>query len=288
MQTCFLQPSAFLAPYIDYYFVLEGEARPGLHPQDRTIKVFPAPHSEMVFSYGAPTEEKWLGQSATHSPGLAIGGYATRAVEYINMQEIGCIMVGFKPWGVQAFLDFELREITNTNSEMTLHYGREVYFVEEMLREAESIGERIRIVEAFLSGKLRRPILDPAMIHAAGLIAESKGLVQIESLAKDCFMSRRQLLRRFERAIGINPKLFARIVRFQQVFKEMEQSAAEPDWTKLAFDLGYFDQAHFINDFREFCGMTPSQFFYQSHRTDVGRTFDENKREDGLYGKVYL
>lgn len=288
MQTWFLQPSAFLAPYIDYYFVIEDnepatilEAQPGL-------TVFPAPQGEMVFSYGEPTQEQWLGEAATDSPDLAIGGFATKAVRYTNQQGVGSIMVGFKPWGLQAFLEVGLKELTNANSEMTLHFGREVLFVEEMLREARSLGERIRILEAFLAGKLRRPLLDKTMIHAVELIADSKGLIQVETLAQQCFMSRRQLLRRFENAIGIGPKLFSRIVRFQQVFTSMEQAPIEPEWSQMAYDTGYFDQAHFINDFREFSGMSPSQFFHQAQRSEIGLSFDENKGGEGLYGKVYL
>lgn len=288
MKTHFLQPSPFLAPYVDYYFVIEDEAAVAVPVEARALKVFPAPQGEMVFSYGQPTQEKWQDGDTTLSPGLAIGGFATKAVEYINQQGVGSIMVGFKPWGLQAFVDVELKELMNTNSEMTLHFGSEVSFIEEMLREAHSLGERIRIVEAFLAGKLRRPVLDKAMMHAVGLIVDSKGLIQVENLAQECFMSRRQLLRRFERAIGISPKLFSRILRFQQVFTAMEQASAEPEWSHLAYDSGYFDQAHFIHDFREFSGMSPAQFFNQAQRSAIGLSFDENKRDDGLYGKVYL
>lgn len=288
MQTCFLQPSAFLAPYIDYYFVIEDNGSAIVPEDKRSLTVFPAPQGEMVFSYGAPTQEQWLDETAVDSPGLAVGGFSTKAVEYTNRQGVGCMMVGFKPWGLQSFLDVGLKELINTNSEMTLHFGTEVLFVEEMLREAGSLGERIRIVEAFLAGKLRRPMLDKTMVHAVDLIADSKGLIPVETLARQCFMSRRQLLRRFENAIGISPKLFSRIVRFQQVFTAMEQTPAQLDWSQIAYDTGYFDQAHFINDFREFSGMSPSQFFHQAQRSAIGLSFDENKGGEGFYGKVYL
>lgn len=288
MKTHFLSPSPFLAPYVDYYFVIEDEVAVIVPEEERTLKVFPTPQGEMVFSYGEPSQEKWQGENTAHSPDFAIGGFATKAVEYTNQKGVGTIMVGFKPWGLQAFVDVELKELMNTNSEMRLHFGSEVVFVEEMLREAQSLAERIRIVEAFLAGKLSRPTLDKAMMQAVNLILDAKGAIQVEKLAQTCFMSRRQLLRRFENAIGINPKLFSRIVRFQQVFTAMEQGAVEPEWSHLAYDSGYFDQAHFIHDFREFSGMSPSQFFHQAQRSAVGLSFDENKGDAKLYGKVYL
>jgi len=288
MHTYFLQPSAFLAPYIDYYFVLEDKGALIAPEGGRSLTVFPAPQGEMVFSYGEPTREKWLDEAAAHSPGFAVGGFSTKAVEYISSQGVGSIMVGFKPWGLQAFLDVGVKELINTNSDMSLHFGREVLFVEEMLRQARHLDERIRIVEAFLAGRLRRPVLDKAMVYAVELIADSKGLIPVETLAQQCFLSRRQLHRRFENAMGISPKLFSRIVRFQQVFTAMEQVPTEPEWSQIAYDTGYFDQAHFINDFREFSGMSPSQFFHQAQRSAVGLSFDENKDREGLYGKVYL
>lgn len=283
MQNYFFQPSPFLAPYVEYYFVMEDfftvqENRPA-----EGLKVFPAPHCEMVFSYGGFVRERWLGKAPKASPGYAIGGYATQSVEYFPEGQGGFIMVGFKPWGIQCFIDFEVREITNANSDMTLHFGREVLFVEEKLREAGNIAERIRIIEAFLAGKIHRHRPDPAMIHAVELVTQSGGMMPVEQLARQCFMSRRQFLRRFEAGIGINPKTFSRIVRFQQAFQKMTNGHTTPDWNVIAFEAGYFDQAHFINEFREFSGYSPEQFQRGLLRNPPGPYLRENKEQPGHY-----
>lgn len=287
MQTYFFRPSFFLAPYVDYYFVLENISKDS-NFGSQGVTVFPIPQGQMVFSYGDPTFEKWVGGSLSPSPGFAVGGYANRTVEYFSEGTVSAIMVGFKPWGIQAFLDFELKHISNSNSDMSLHFGNEVGFVEEMLHEAGDMAERIRIVEAFLAGKLRRPVIDKAMVHAVELIAQSKGAMPVEQLAKESFMGRRNFLRRFEASIGITPKLFSRIVRFQQVFAAMETQQGKGDWGQIAFETGYFDQAHFINDFREFSGMAPSQFQECARPTDIGRSFDSNALGENLTGKAYL
>lgn len=287
MQTYFFRPSVFLAPFVDYYFVIENFSN-DTNSGSQSVTVFPAPHGQMVFSYAEHSYEKWLGGSLSPSPGMAVGGYATKSVEYYNPGAVGAIMVGFKPWGIQAFLDFELKHISNANSEMRLHFGKEAGFVEEMLQEAGNITERLRIVEAFLAGKLRRPVIDKAMVHAVELIAQSKGAIPVDLLAKECFMGRRNFLRRFEASMGITPKMFSRIVRFQQVFAAMDAQQGKIDWGQIAFEAGYFDQAHFINDFREFSGMTPSQFHDCNQPTDIGRSFDANVVGENLFGKVYL
>lgn len=289
MKHWFFLPSPFLAPYVDYYFAIENGKPDADNREQDSLTVFPTPQGQMVFSYGeSPTFEKWLGEKTTHSPDFAIGGYMTKSVEYTNTGDLGAIMVGFKPWGVQAFLDFELKSVTNANSDMHLHFGSAISFVEEMLCEAEGIQERIRIIETFLAGRMRRPCLDEAMINAVGLIAQSKGTLTVEQLAKECYMSRRTLLRRFEAAIGISPKPFARIVRFQNLFKSIENQAAELEWSQVAFEAGFSDQAHFINDFRAFSGMSPARFLEDAQRTKLGLGFDEQIKEDALYGKIYL
>lgn len=287
MQTHFFRPSVFLAPFVDYYFVLEDFSRDS-NMGAQGLTVFPAPQGQMVFTYGEHAYEKWSGGSLSPSPDFAISGYATKSVEYFSSGVVGAIMVGFKPWGIQAFLDFELKHISNANSDMDLHFGKEAVFVEEMLHEAGDMAERIRIVEAFLAGKLRRPAVDQAVVHAVGLIVQSKGAKPIEWLAKECYMGRRNFLRRFEASVGINPKMFSRIVRFQQVFAAMDAQQGKADWGQIAFSTGYFDQAHFINDFKEFSGMTPAQFTESAQATDIGRSFDANLPSDTAYGKVYL
>lgn len=288
MQAHFFRPSIFLAPYVDYYFVIEDFSTDRDWVDAQGVTVFPAPQGQMVFTYGEQADEKWLGGERTPSPDFAINGYSTRSVEYFARGAVGAIMVGFKPWGIQAFLDFELKHITNANSGMDLHFGKEVVFVEEMLREAANMPERLRIVESFLAGKLRRPVIDQAMVHAVELIGQSKGILSVEDLAKACFMGRRNFLRRFEASIGITPKMFSRIVRFQQVFAAMEAQTGKADWGQIAFETGYFDQAHFITDFREFSGMTPLQFMKNCRPTDIGRSFDAHVSGENLYGKVYL
>lgn len=288
MNNYFFRPSPFLAPYIEYYFVIEDFEPAPERGGGESVKVFPAPHCEMVFSYGDTVHEKWLGGAPQLSPGFAIGGYATRPVEYFGSGATGAIMVGFKPWGVQAFLNFEAKEIANSNSDMTLHFGREVLFLEEKLREAGSVEERIRLVEAFLAGKLRRPLIDKEMVRSVEIIVASKGTLHIEELARQCFMSRRQLLRRFEASVGVGPKLFSRLVRFQKVFAKMEAANGTPDWGEVAYETGYFDQAHFINEFREFAGCAPAQFAECLRRSPAGVFFDENTRDATACSKIYL
>lgn len=287
MEYYFFRPSVFLAPYVDYYFVVEAPkgalAVPGL-------TTFPIPHGQMVFSWGDASHEQWLGEAARKSPDFAVCGYTTKAVTYQSQGALGVLMIGFKPWGIQPFLDFELKELTNANSEMSLHFGRQTTFLEEQLRAAASLEERIRIVETFLAGRLRRTATDQAVEHAVGLIARTGGAMRVDQLAGACYLSKRQFLRRFEASIGISPKSFSRIVRFQQAFARIQAATAggPPDWTDIAYCAEYADQAHYIHEFREFTGFTPAEFYQNVQRSQAGSFFENQVKDADLYRTIYL
>jgi transcriptional regulator GlxA family with amidase domain len=94
---------------------------------------------------------------------------------------------------------------------------------------------------------------------AAKLLFHTKGQCRVEELADYCQTSIRQLQRRFEQAIGVSPKFYARTIRFEQAQRRL-MFHPQTDLTQLAYDCGYFDQAHFIKEFRAFTGRTPSQY----------------------------
>jgi transcriptional regulator GlxA family with amidase domain len=78
----------------------------------------------------------------------------------------------------------------------------------------------------------------------------------VDTLASEAGISTRQLRRRFLMEVGVGPKLLCRLLRFQQVFRAVDQNVAE--WAGIAFECGYYDQAHLINDFRQFAQQTPA------------------------------
>ena len=105
--------------------------------------------------------------------------------------------------------------------------------------------------------------------YAVKSIDRTNGLVSIENLAERVGWSTRQLQRRFKSAVGISPKLFSRMRRFQRVFCAMENVAT--GWANAAVDSGYYDQAHLIRDFRDFTGQTPTALLDQE--IDLSRRF---------------
>ncbi len=111
-----------------------------------------------------------------------------------------------------------------------------------------------------LSSREPKVMPDQAIGHAVGLIERSAGRVRMDRVTGDVNLSPRHFDRRFLAAVGLRPKEFARIVRFQAVLSAY-QSGDFPRWADLALACGFYDQAHLANEFRQFSGSSPTEFF---------------------------
>ena len=110
-------------------------------------------------------------------------------------------------------------------------------------------------------------------------IIMSDGRQSVARLSQDIGLTGRQLERKFQIMVGISPKLLARIIRFQKVFKAMGQAAAS--WSAVAYECGYYDQAHLIHDFRTFSGESPTAFYNYDH--EVSEYFMRKNRRSDFY-----
>ncbi|PJJ59955.1 AraC family transcriptional regulator [Hymenobacter chitinivorans] len=123
----------------------------------------------------------------------------------------------------------------------------------------------VAAAEELLRRHIRRePPRPAAMAPVAATIRNQHGQVALEDLARAAQLSRRQLERRFVAEVGITPKLYARIARFNHVFQLLEQEPLLP-WPDISYQCGYFDQAHFIREFRSFTGEAPGHYLQQYH-----------------------
>jgi AraC-like DNA-binding protein len=130
--------------------------------------------------------------------------------------------------------------------------------LEERLLEAPTARERIRLVEAELLRRLAPPP-DRTVPAIADHILRRGGATSVARLSAACGFTRQHLARKFRHALGVSPKLFCRLVRFQNALTRAVTSPPD-SWAAAALELGYYDQAHLIAEFKEFTGFTPAAF----------------------------
>ena len=135
--------------------------------------------------------------------------------------------------------------------------------ISEKLSATQSTKARVALIEAFLMEKINSRKPDELVSHAVDTIQQHKGLIKIRALAETLNVSQDPFEKRFRRVIGSSPKQYASIVRFNHV---IERYPSYQSLTDASLDAGYYDQAHFIKDFRRFTGEAPGAFLKRPNR----------------------
>jgi AraC-like DNA-binding protein len=131
----------------------------------------------------------------------------------------------------------------------------------EQLFDAESDQKRIQIVESFLKSNLLVNHPDFMIYKAAELMERQRGIIRVKDFASNFNISQDPFEKRFRKVIGSSPKQFASILRLRHLIKNYPSFSS---LTEATYHAGYFDQSHFIKDFRQFTGVTPKDFFKSS------------------------
>jgi len=168
--------------------------------------------------------------------------------------------VRFKPGKATQFLGVTAGDLTDQSIPLGEIWRRDDARVEARLTERQGIGRKLALLETALLERLKyKKDDDPYIGRLVRLILDRRGAVSIEALSEYAGISRQHVARKFDQHVGISPKLFCRIMRFQDLMTTIRRSG-KVDWATTALDFGYYDQAHMISDFKEFCGLTPASF----------------------------
>jgi AraC-like DNA-binding protein len=181
-----------------------------------------------------------------------------KSVEDVPPQTVA---VRFKPGGAYPFFGVPMSELTNRILPIEAFWGADGRRLRNMLGEAPTVAARLHVLEDALSERLLRDdVFEPASAYvvrrAVRAITDATELPRVDALARTVGVSTRQLRRAFDDVVGVGPKAFARIVRFQRAVRAAEGTVL-PDWGSIATAVGYYDQAHLIADFRALTGTTP-------------------------------
>lgn len=169
----------------------------------------------------------------------------------------------FKPGGLAPFLPAPVTELRDQVLELDTLLGLIVRDLRDALLEAPTPAGKFRIFERFLLAQARgRMERSPAVGHALRRFLATPHLLTVDAVADELGISHKHLITRFTAEVGLTPKRFCRIRRFQQVLARIGRQATV-DWADLACACGYYDQAHFIQEFREFSGLNPTAYLRQ-------------------------
>lgn len=170
----------------------------------------------------------------------------------------------FRPGGSFPFLGLPAGELQDTNASLSELWGRQAASdLREQLLVARSPEAKFTILESTFLKRINAPLepTHPAVSFAVKNFRHSPQR-PVSSVTDQIGLSDRRFIQLFSQQVGLTPKLFCRVQRFQQVLRNITRSAANSaiDWPQIALTCGYFDQAHFVHDFRAFSGINPTTY----------------------------
>jgi AraC-like DNA-binding protein len=167
-------------------------------------------------------------------------------------------LVYFTEIGFTHFASHPANELFNLSLSLDDVFDRKsVAEVDEKLTITTTDKQRIKVVEQFLISQLKDIQTDKLIVEAVKLIYQSNGTIRIKELNEKLFISQSPFEKRFRKVVGTTAKKFASIVRFNSVLDNLSNTKS---LTEICYENNFFDQAHFIKDFKQFTGDTPENF----------------------------
>ncbi|MCD8538666.1 MAG: helix-turn-helix domain-containing protein [Leadbetterella sp.] len=251
------EPGEELNTFIKCYWTLESA---GEEPSPKQT-IVPDGCMEMIFHYGDLYLQYTGKGNRLVQPRCFVIGQLTRPLEIEPTGKTGIFSVRFHPEGFLPFATLPIKEMENTAVSLEKLFGSRGLELEQSVLTARETSERITLTEAFLFRQLTETeTIDRIIKSTVETLLTANGQISVEELSRKTRINRRQLERKFSLAIGLSPKQLSKILRLQATLQLLLGGKAN-NLTSLAYEGRYYDQAHFIKDFREFTGLTPKEFY---------------------------
>jgi len=271
------RPQPPLNSFVECFWALESDV-----PSTQPERILPDGCVELILNFGAQFSQHDEGELKLQ-PRSFLVGQMTGPILISPTGPVHLLGIRFHPGGTLPFLRFPLHEITDQVVDLgglSSKLERELLSVTS---QSPLLTDKVNAVEAFLTNQLLNTKQDSWPMMLAARIVDSGGVVAVDRLARDAGISSRQLERRFLREVGLGPKMLGRIIRFQQVFRAVEQCNSA--WAEVAIECGYYDQAHLIRDFNQFARQTPAVLF--SNQSAFTEWFTRKARKSDFYNTSF-
>ena len=260
------RPGPPLNEFVDNFWLIDGGHT------SRLEKILPCGTSELVVNLKnneIDIHNPKRPQRYRRFSGAVVAGTYSQPFICDASQHEAMMGVHFKAGGAFPFLNADASDLTNTHADLEDLWGRPGVELRERLSSATTFQERCRVMEAALRSRLRDHAKDQLQVKfALKMFARGANEIPIRSVSREIGFSQRRLIQAFSSRVGLAPKVFCRILRFQRA-RVLAEKPATPDWADLAVACGYFDQSHLIRDFKEFSGSTPNLYSLQQQHKDA-------------------
>ena len=216
---------------------------------------------EMTFNLGEKIKRYTTETEYVFHPNAMVMGQRTKSYYIEPTGDVDTIAICFFPHGFANFTNTSLETLVDKETPIQeLFDESQANKLVENIFQAKLTSERIKIIEDFLLRKLNEEKTVESIIKSTvNTLMETKGNASINSILEDQNFNRRQLERYFKKQVGLSPKQLGKVIRLQTTLQMLVNKESET-LTEIAYESDYFDQNHFIKDFKEFVGITPKEF----------------------------
>lgn len=251
------RPHSDLETIVKCYWTLEVPAQKDSQRQ----LILPDGCVDLCFTLGDDIKRYTSGDDFIIQPRQMLLGQITEQFYIEPTGYVNTFAVRFYPYGFTNFIDLPLNELVNKETSLSKLFGGEASEkLSQEIIQAKTTNERISIVENFLIDRLNaKTTINNIIKSTIDAMFLSKGSRPLTAILKDDITKRRQLERNFSKQIGLSPKQLSKVIRLQATL-QMMLNQTKGTLTEIAYKNEYYDQAHFIKDFKEFTGITPKDF----------------------------
>lgn len=258
MDFYFARPSTVLSPFVKQYWGLTNCMNPGEKHIQRIV-----PNGLMELTFYPCDKPQLINHHQEALETTVLSGHCKGPYDLVVTGNLQLFSVSFKPLGASMFFNLPMNELFGCIAPARFILKESIDRLETRLSRTEDFTGKVCLVEEFLMKQLTQKenyFGQKRLLESIGLINRNKGSVEVDVLASSACWSRKQYERNFQEIVGTSPKQFMRTVRFQHALHYKGQHP-QTRLTELAYECGFFDQSHMINEFRDLSGVTPKQYF---------------------------
>ena len=198
------------------------------------------------------------------NPRVYFFGQGTVSSHLFSAGRLHILILKIYPWAASLIFDFDLSDCVDINLDLNMVFGKEALKLEELIMESKGYMPKINLLQHYLIEKIRQRnnSINPILEKSTRLIFQSKGNIMMKELAIECHTTQRTMQRIFRQYYGIKPKQYAQQRRLRYFAAQLSRNK-DLNLTQVILQCGYFDQAHFIREFKSIAQTTPSTYFFE-------------------------
>lgn len=207
-----------------------------------------------------------------------ISGQQTHYITISAHEASEMFVVQFKACGATPFLHTNVHMLTNRVSCAVKIFGNEILSLREELLSGENPQKKFQIMDKWLENQFKESWEPPAPLLKLLEELKNKPVSKVSKVIDEYPNSRKHLIEQFKKYIGLTPKVFQRIIRFNEIFQKIKGNK-QVAWAEIAYQCGYSDQSHFIKEFTHFSGFNPQEFIAQKFSNNENNFFPLDSKD---------